>query len=89
MSQNYENVINLLKIDFQNEIFTLKKEQQRQMSQLYEEKSLMERALEEKQKELNKLRYFEVYSHFIEDNKENIEFLGNKEQQPQKSLRKK
>ena len=77
----------MLKNDFQNEVFELRNESQKHSNQLLEEKDVLERLLEEKQKELNKLKYFELYANTIPENKENISLNGNR--QPQTSLRKK
>jgi hypothetical protein len=79
-------MINLLKNDFQNEIFRSKKEHQKQINQLIEEKNIVEKILEEKQKEINKLKYFELFANLMPENKENI---SPENRQPQKSLRKK
>lgn len=84
--QNYENMINILKNDFQNEIFRLKKEHLKQLNGLIEEKNVMEQILEELQKEVNRLRYLELYAKMIPENKENF---GMEDNLPQKSLRKK
>lgn len=79
-------MINILKNDFQNEIFRLKKEHLKQLNGLIEEKNVMEQILEELQKEVNRLRYLELYAKMIPENKENF---GMEDNLPQKSLRKK
>lgn len=79
-------MINMLKNDFQNEIFRLKKEHQKQMTTLIEEKNIIEKVLEETQKEVNKLRYLEIFAKVVPSNKENSSMEENL---PQKSLRKK
>lgn len=77
----------MLKNDFQNEIFRMKKDHQKQINQMFEEKSVFEKVLDEKQKEINKLKYFELFANIIPENKENISQENTK--LPQKSLRKK
>ena len=77
----------MLKNDFQNEIFRMKKDHQKQINQMFEEKSILEKLLDEKQKEINKLKYFELFANIIPEDKENISQENNK--LPQKSLRKK
>lgn len=77
----------MLKNDFQNEIFRMKKDHQKQINQMFEEKSVLEKLLDEKQKEINKLKYFELFANIIPESKENISQENNK--LPQKSLRKK
>ena len=82
----------MLKNDFQNEIFTLKKEHQRQISNILEEKILLEHELEKKEKEINRLKFCELITNLGPENKENNSLAGNRSQEkqyPPKSLRKK
>lgn len=77
----------MLKTDFQNEIISLKNEHQKQMNEILEEKNILEHILEEKQKEINKLKYLELKVNLMPENKENNPFISNNA--PQKNLRKK
>lgn len=82
----------MLKNDFQNEVFMLKKEHQKQINNILEEKNYLEHEIEKKEKEINRLKFFELVSNLGPENKENNSLVGNRnqqKQQPHKGLRKK
>lgn len=82
----------MLKNDFQNEVFMLKKEHQKQINNILEEKNYLEHEIEKKEKEINRLKFFELVSNLGPENKENNSLAGNRnqqKQQPHKGLRKK